>query len=333
MKIELIIAILGFVISLTLNFIFNQWFIKAERLDKINSRSSHHAAATRTGGMAMYSGLFLITLLLYFFKKELFDFSLLLPLGILFITGVYDDLYTIDFRIKFFLQIIVAKLVIDHGYIINDFNGFLGLEHVPNLIAQLTTVFIFLLVVNSINFIDGIDGLAASIFLFSITSFEMLTLGESTLLILNIICIALIIPYFFFNAKNNNKVFMGDAGSLLIGGLIAINLFSFLSDKTIYTRNFNPTLISILILFYPLIDLLRVFIMRLRNGTSPFKADKNHLHHRLERVTPKHYIRSLLITSLNLLILIIILIIENNYYSSLSIVILIILAYKILKIR
>lgn len=326
-------VILGFGLSLILNFIFNRFFVKTNRIDIINSRSSHDVAATRTGGISIFTGLFLITLILYFARKELFDFSLLLPLGILFIIGVYDDLYNADFKLKFLIQIIVAKLLIDQGYIINDFNGFLGLEYVPNLIAQITTVFIFLLVVNSINFIDGIDGLAASIFLFSITSFELLIFKESPLLQINLICIALLFPFYFFNLKNKNKVFLGDSGSLFLGGLIAINLFSFLSDKSIYTLSFDSTLISISILFYPLIDLLRVFILRISNRTSPFQADKNHLHHRLESVFYKHYTRSIFIIILNILLLLVILYIESYYYTYFSLAILVILSFKILKIR
>lgn len=207
MEIRLFIVIMGLALSIILNLIFNQVFVKAKRIDKINSRSSHNVIATRTGGISIYIGLFLITLILYFLKKELFDFSLLLPLGILFVTGFYDDLYNADFKLKFFIQIIVAKLLIDQGYIINDFNGFLGLEYVPNLIAQITTVFIFLLIVNSINFIDGIDGLAASIFLFSITSFELLTIKESPLFSIDIICVSLLLPYYLFNLKKSRKVF------------------------------------------------------------------------------------------------------------------------------
>ena len=333
MEIRLFIVIMGLALSIILNLIFNQVFVKAKRIDKINSRSSHNVIATRTGGISIYIGLFLITLILYFLKKELFDFSLLLPLGILFVTGFYDDLYNADFKLKFFIQIIVAKLLIDQGYIINDFNGFLGLEYVPNLIAQITTVFIFLLIVNSINFIDGIDGLAASIFLFSITSFELLTIKESPLFSIDIICVSLLLPYYLFNLKKSRKVFLGDAGSLFLGGLIAINLFSFLNEKSSYHINFDPTLISIIILFYPLIDLLRVFTIRVRNGTSPFQADKNHLHHRLESIFYKHYFRSLFITSLNFLLLVIILIIENSSYTFFSIIILLILSFGIIKIK
>ena len=328
MKIEFILFLFGLGLSFILNLIFNQWFLKTNRLDPINLRSSHQGAATKTGGIALFSGLFFITLFLYSLKKELFDFSLLLPLGILFITGVYDDFYNADFKLKFFIQIIAAKLLIDQGFIIDNYYGFLGFREVPYFIAQLTTVFVFLLIVNSVNFIDGIDGLAASISIFSILSFEFLTVGNGPLFIINIICISLLIPYYLFNARKKNKVFLGDAGSLFLGGLITINLFSFLSDQSIYTLSFNPTILSIVILFYPLIDLLRVFIIRLKNGDSPFTADKNHLHHKLSSLFENHYSRSLFLVLNNVTLFIIIVIIEiyfNSIFSVLTLLLLIIL--------
>ena len=103
---------------------------------------------------------FLISIYLYLTHQKLFDFSLLIPLGIMFIVGVYDDFYNADFKLKFFLQIIVAKILIDQGFLIDHFHGILGLQEIPRLASQFFTVFVFLVIVNAINFIDGIDGLA-----------------------------------------------------------------------------------------------------------------------------------------------------------------------------
>ena len=78
----------------------------------------------------------------------------------MFVVGVYDDFYNADFKLKFLLQIIVAKILIDQGLIIDHFHGVLGLQEIPRIGAQIFTVFVFLVIVNAINFIDGIDGLA-----------------------------------------------------------------------------------------------------------------------------------------------------------------------------
>ena len=79
----------------------------------------------------------------------------------MFIVGVYDDFYNADFKLKFLLQIIVAKILIDQGLVINNFHGIFGIYSIGNVPSQLFTIFVFLVIVNAINFIDGIDGTLA----------------------------------------------------------------------------------------------------------------------------------------------------------------------------
>ena len=106
--------------------------------------------------------IFYIYFTLLFLKIELFDYSLFVPLGILFTIGVYDDLYQADFKIKFLMQLIVAKILIDQGYVISSLHGFLGIYEIPWIISQLITAIAFVIIVNAYNFIDGVDGLAIS---------------------------------------------------------------------------------------------------------------------------------------------------------------------------
>ena len=81
--------------------------------------------------------------------------------------------------------------------------------------------------------------------------------------------------------KKKKKVFLGDGGSLLLGTLVSIYVFYILGED--YKLNNNKVLFSILILIYPLLDLLRVFIIRIKNRKSPFSADQNHIHHILHK--------------------------------------------------
>ena len=102
----------------------------------------------------------LFLLIIISIKLSSLTIPFLFPLGIMFIVGVYDDFYNADFKLKFLLQIIVAKIIIDQGYVISNYHGLFGLYEVPWLLAQFSTVFVFLVIINAINFIDGIDGLA-----------------------------------------------------------------------------------------------------------------------------------------------------------------------------
>ena len=296
------LLICSIIIGVILNILFQWLFVKLKKFDSINARSSHSTLATKTGGIAVFTTLFFITLYFYFTSNEVFDFSLIIPLAIIFVIGVYDDFYDADFKLKFFIQIIVAKLLIDNGFIINNYYGLFGLYEIPYLLAQFTTVFVFVVLVNAFNFIDGIDGLAVSFAIFSILGFEYL--NESSLLtLLNTICIGGLIPLYYFNFKKENKIFLGDAGSLFLGSLIAINLFHYLDiDQTVI--NGNRILLSIAVLFYPLIDLLRVFIIRISQKKSPFMADKNHIHHIINNKEKNHFLTSSLILISSLMILI-----------------------------
>jgi len=289
-------------LGIGLNVIFQWLFVRLRKYDPINPRSSHSTLATKTGGIALFTTLFLITLYFYFTSNEVFDFSLLIPLAIVFIIGVYDDFYDADFKLKFFIQIIIAKLLIDNGFIINNYYGLFGLYEIPYLLAQFTTVFVFLVIVNAFNFIDGIDGLAISFAIFSILGFEYLN-ESNQLTLLNTICIGSLIPLYYFNFKKENKIFLGDAGSLFLGSLLALNTFHFL-DANQVVRNGNRVLLSVAVLLYPLIDLLRVFIIRINQKKSPFVADKKHIHHYLQKKLKSHTKTVLLLLLLNFVLLI-----------------------------
>jgi UDP-GlcNAc:undecaprenyl-phosphate GlcNAc-1-phosphate transferase len=276
---NLAVIISAFVCSSFLHLLVQRIFIHYKKFDKFNHRSTHKTSATLTGGVGVFLNTLLISLYFYFNKIDLFDYSLFIPLSIMFIVGVYDDFYNADFKLKFLLQIIVAKILIDQGYVITNYHGLFGLGEVSWLWAQLTSIFVFLLIVNAFNFIDGIDGLAITQTLIVLFLVEFFGLQFTALAPLAILFGASLIPLYFFNFKKERKVFLGDGGSLMIGTLISTYVFYVLSDS--YSLNFNKTLFVVLILIYPLADLLRVFVIRIKNRTSPFKPDQNHLHHLL----------------------------------------------------
>ena len=106
--------------------------MRYKKFDDFNHRSSHNTLATRTGGIGIFSTLLLVSLFYYFNKVEIFDYSLFIPISIMFIIGVYDDFYNADFKLKFLMQIIVAKILIDQGYLISNYHGLFGLYEVQD---------------------------------------------------------------------------------------------------------------------------------------------------------------------------------------------------------
>ena len=293
---NLIIVPIAILLSTVLHYLIQQIFIYYKRFDDFNHRSSHNTLATRTGGIGVFVTTLIISLVFYFKKVELFDYKLFIPLSIMFIIGVYDDLYRADFKLKFLLQIIVAKILIDQGYVISNYYGLFGFYEVPWLLAQFSTVFVFLVIVNAFNFIDGIDGLAISQVIKTIFLIEFLSNVKTPLLPMGVITIASIIPLYYFNLKKKRKIFLGDSGSLFLGTVIAIYCFYLLgkSYTLIDGLKINKTFFSIILITYPLFDLLRVITLRLKNKKSPFEPDQNHLHHKVLILFKKNQLNSLI---------------------------------------
>ncbi len=282
---------IGIFVSLILHFGIQKVFIYYKRFDDFNHRSSHKTLATRTGGIGVFLTVLIISLFYYSKSIEIFDYSLFIPIGIMFIVGVYDDFYNADFKLKFLLQIIVAKILIDQGYVISNYYGLFGLYEVPWLLAQITTVFVFLVVVNAINFIDGIDGLAITQVIKTIFLLEFLSNESTPLLPIGSIIIASLIPIYYFNFKKEKKVFLGDGGSMFLGTIVMIYVLTSLGPNYIILPEYsiNKVVLAILAVLYPLIDLLRVFIIRVVDGKSPFIADQRHLHHKVLALTKRQY--------------------------------------------
>jgi len=280
---EIFILFFAFIIASFIHFGVQKLFIHYKRFDDFNHRSSHKTLATRTGGIGIFLTVLVISLYYYFQRIEIFDYSLFIPLGIMFVIGVYDDLYNADFKLKFLMQIIVIKILIDQGYVVSNYYGLFGLYEVPWLLAQASTIFVFLVVVNAINFIDGIDGLAITEIIKILIIVEFFSDGLTDLAPLGFLIIASILPLYYYNFKKKRKVFLGDGGSMLLGTLCMIYILYLLGKDFNFNSEFiiNKTLFAILVILYPLVDLLRVFTLRIKEGKSPFNADKRHIHHLL----------------------------------------------------
>ena len=266
-------------------------FIKNNLIDKINHRSSHSVISTRSGGIAVLSTLLITSTVFYINGFELYDYSLLLPIMILGVVGIYDDIYSVDFKLKFIFQVIAAKIIIDNGLIIDNFHGMFGLFEINRVLAQCVTILVICSIINALNFIDGLDGLAVSIFIFFIILFELFAEDPTGLSNLSIIMVSIITPLLYFNYKKDLKVFLGDSGSLFLGGIVSIYVLKILSNDYIIKSEFdlNKILFVISILSYPIIDFTRVILIRIYNGVSPFMADKRHIHHLIQKKITKHY--------------------------------------------
>jgi len=301
------LAIVAFCLCLPILIITQKFFLKNNYIDTIISRSSHNSIATRSGGVSIFATLFILSVYFYIDGKTLFDYSYIIPLSILVLVGLYDDINKIDYKLKFIFQIIAAKIIIDNGLIIDNLHGVLGIYDLSRLVAQVLTIFIIVGLINSINFVDGIDGLATTIILIFILSFEYFSYTASPFRNISIILIPSLIWFLFFNYKKDKKIFLGDSGSLFLGGLVSIYTIYILSADYLIKPQYDlhKVIYVFTILAYPIIDIIRIVFIRILNGKSPFQPDKNHIHHVILSFTNKHSITTIIIGLISILIAVI----------------------------
>lgn len=296
---------ISFLLSGFTIIISQRYFLYNNYIDKVNNRSSHSSVATRSGGLSLFLTLFLISTYFYISGYDIYEFSLLVPLSLLMVVGLYDDINGIDFKLKFIFQIIAAKIMIDNGLIIENLHGFVGIFEINRIFAQILTIFIILAIINAINFIDGIDGLAISITILFILSFEFFSNSITPYFNLSQILLSALIPLYLFNFRKKNKVFLGDSGSLLLGGIISIYVLTILTSTYIIRPEFDMHKIIFVfsVLSYPIIDITRIFFYRLYNQKSPFHPDKNHIHHLINNRFNNHFKTLLIILISSVIIL------------------------------
>ncbi len=270
---------------------------------KIRARDVHTRPTPRLGGIAMFLGILLAVgvasqipqLGIVFFEQERKLWSLLGSALIIVVIGVLDDIFDLDWVTKLAGQVIAGWLLVWGGVAIVTL-PIGGIILVSPFLSLAITVLLVVLVMNAVNFIDGLDGLVAGVAIiangvFFVYSYILQSSGASEYYNLASLITAVLIgaclgflPLNFHPAR----LFMGDAGALLVGLLMAVSAISVTGtiDPASISRSqafpaYIPILLPLAILVMPLLDFGLAVIRRLRAGKSPFSADRLHLHHRL----------------------------------------------------
>lgn len=291
-------------------------------MDEPGDRSMHGTKTPTLGGVGVFVAFAVSLILLGIFKEldrlELVKLiSLLAAINILLFLGIKDDLIELSPRKKFIGQLFAVAIVIFCTDVrIGDFNGLLGITELPYTASVLFTAFVFILINNSFNMIDGIDGLAGTIAIIASTSFGIYFLinGNALLTLVSFVLIGALLGFLRFNLSESKKLFMGDSGTMFIGYLLAYQGVSFLALNEMPTTSFtlpNAQIMFIAILSFPLLDTLRVFIIRIAKKGSPFKADRNHIHHKLLHMGLAHKQATLLVAFSNILIIVMVLFMQD----------------------
>lgn len=278
--------------------------------DKQDIRKRHKGVVPRLGGMAFVPVQFclfaFITVCIeimdiggFPYLVHLHHKVLLLvfcALVMLFMVGVVDDLITVGYRQKFIIQLLAASLLPLGGLWMNNLYGIMGITEIPIWIGVPLTIFSVMLIVNSVNLIDGLDGLCSGLVATGCLILGVLFLVHGAFIhaLFALVTAGVLIPFFYYNVfgvnKRRHRIFMGDTGSLTLGYSLAFLALSYTTlDPTIKPFSEGAIVVAYSTVFIPVMDVATVMWTRIRQGKSPFLPDRNHIHHKMLRLGMTHH--------------------------------------------
>ena len=277
-------------------------YCKRKKLyDLPNGRKIHHNAIPRMGGISFFPSMvlaFAICLIVITANSgidrpfSIWSASFLVGLSIIYFTGIIDDLIGLNATTKFTAQICAACLLPMAGLYLNNLYGLFGIYEIPYYIGFPLTIFIIVFIDNAYNLIDGIDGLAGSLSVLTLAGFLVYfvyyNVFMNTYAILTAGLMGALIAFLIFNLfgkpEKNTKIFMGDSGSLSLGFTLGfLSVKCMMNNTLIWDYRPEALLVPLTLLFVPIADVARVTLYRLLHRQSLFKADKNHIHHKMMR--------------------------------------------------
>lgn len=271
---------------------------------EVRERDVHKQPTPRLGGIAMFIGI--LVALIYAGTQTAFDgvfddparlWVLLGACTLIAVVGVLDDLLDLDWMVKLGAQLAAAGLLAWNGIQIVSLPFGDTLIVGSPTVNFVLTVFLMTLVMNAVNFVDGLDGLVAGVAIIANAAFfiytQLLTAqtgADSSITLAALIAATIVgisagfLPFNWHRAR----MFMGDTGALLIGLLMATSTVSVTGqlnpaqlDQKLVLASYIPIILPIAVLAVPLADFTLAVCRRLLAGKSPFEADRKHLHHRL----------------------------------------------------
>lgn len=271
--------------------------------DKQDSRKIHHGVVPRLGGIAFLPAILISLALvaglnLRFGGHTMMEalspcitplFFQLASVLMLFLVGMADDLIGVRYRAKFIVQILCGIFLTLAGLWVSDLYGLLWIKSVDPWFGAIITTGLVILVVNSVNLIDGIDGLAAGLSSLALAFYALVLFMQDQYIYCIIACAAVgtLIPFIYYNvfgnARKQKKIFMGDTGSLTTGMVLVFLCLIVLQEAPSGRcfANVNPTILAFSPLVVPVFDVARVTMHRLKRHRNPFLPDRSHIHHKL----------------------------------------------------
>ncbi|MFQ5450716.1 MAG: MraY family glycosyltransferase [Nitrospinaceae bacterium] len=283
------VYLLGYILAVTLSFCMTLLLVKAVSRSNALTRLLNRLPISAGKNVSPFGGIavilsFLITLWgFYFFgvvDKNNGTLLLVITLGIgmVFILGIYDDIYHCSPKFKLGVQVLIAIVLYFSGFQIERIGGLLEL----NQFSIILTIVWIVGITNSLNLIDGVDGLASGIVFFSCLTLVFVYLERNIIeaSFLAVILAGSVLGFFLFNFPPA-KIILGDTGSLPMG--LMVSLITLLPLNQGHTDEIYY-LIPVITLLIPIMDTTFAFFRRIFKGVSPFSKDAEHIHHRMGKL-------------------------------------------------
>ena len=310
--------LLVFFISLVVASLMHQpvlYYAKKHNIfDNPEARKLQRRPVPVMGGFVVFFGA-IVGSLSYWFK---YDCSAIIPVQVamfvMLLVGAWDDIKKLSPSLKFVIEIVVVTiLVILNNYPVNDLHGLWGVHEFSPWVAWPLTIIGCVGIINAINMIDGIDGLSSGIciMIFTIYSWWFFITEDFVRAALGVSIVGGLIPFFIMNVfGNKSKMFIGDAGTLMLGIAICDLVLAMLTHdapetKRLIKPGFSRLAFALAVLAIPVFDTVRVMFGRISRGESPFTPDKTHLHHAFIEYGFHHLETSLMEIILNMLIILV----------------------------
>ena len=317
------------------------WVVHQKKLYKeVNGRSAHNDQTSTLAGVAFFITFVLILSILQGGYNSAVGNNVIAAITLVFMVGVKDDLVVSSAKTKFIGQVVAALFVVlSSSTRIENLHGFLGLTVLPPFVGAAISVFILLAIINAYNLIDGVNGLAAiiGIVICSTFAWSFYVMNAIFFLMISLVTIGILFGFLPHNfAKGDRRIFMGDSGSLMIGliiGMLTLRVITLTEHPSLMRFALAPDhriLFALSVLFIPTFDTLRVMVLRLSKGKSPFSADANHTHHILLRAGFCHWQVSLLLGIINLGVIVLYMNLGFFFSSTVVLFVGVILCYLIL---
>lgn len=255
-------------------------------VDKPNERKHHKGAVPLVGGISIFLSIaqFLTA------KPEVIpnSFLFLCCLTVLIVVGALDDKFDISFKIRLTVQALLSiSMMVFADLQLDNIGNIFGTGELHfGILSSVVTTFAVIGAINAFNMVDGIDGLLGGLAIVTFAGIAVLLNIENKygLAYLCIVFIAAIVPYICMNLGifgRERKVFMGDAGSMMIGFTV---IWLLLGASQEHSTNSIRPVTALWLIAVPLMDMTAIMIRRVKRGHSPFKPDREHLHHIFQRL-------------------------------------------------